>query len=319
MLYKQIAKTLFVMTITTMSNLSALAADECIPPESGYKNIQCADKTQLFLAYDDDYRPQALLNKQGKVIRSLKAFEKVEAWLYSDGFIPVLKNDKVGYINAQGKLVVPIIYDNLMSPDDKYNEIWANPVYKDRVIVAKDGAYGIINTSNKVILDFDNKYFKIDPFSNERAAVYDGDTQLWGLIDTNGNEVVAPQYDGLNGHLGGHYGFHEGLLGVKKDDKWGFVTDTGTVAVPFIYDEIRPFSEQLAGVRRGEKWGFINGANKTIIPFKFPNDEVKRVSVTYFGAMYFNFNNGTAQIEEKDDGTSVCINKSGKIVTCSEW
>lgn len=302
-----------------MSSFSALATDECIPPESGYKNIQCVDKAQLFVAYDDDYRPQALLNEQGKVISSLKAFEKVQPWLYRDGFMPVLKENQVGYINTQGKLVVPTIYDNLMSPDDKYNEVWANPVYKDRIVVAKDGAYGIINTSNKVILDFDNNYFKIDPLSNEKAAVYDGETQLWGLIDTNGNEVVAPQYDGLDGHLGGHYGFHEGLLGVKKDDKWGFITNTGIVAVPFIYDEIRPFSEQLAGVRRGEKWGFINGANEIMIPFTFLDDKVKRVSVTSFGAMYFNFNNGTAQIEEKDDGTLLCINKLGKIVTCSEW
>lgn len=99
----------------------------------------------------------------------------------------------------------------------------------------------------------------------------------------------------------------------------GVVTKTGAVAVPFIYDEIRPFSEQLAGVRKGNRWGFIDGANRTVIPFKFSDDKVQRMSVTYFGAMYFNFNNGTAQIEEKSDGTSVCINKLGKIVACSEW
>lgn len=319
MLYKKIAETLFVMLATAMSSLSALATDECIPPESRYKSIQCADNAKLFVAYDDDYRPQALLNKQGKVISSLKAFEKVQPWLYRDGFMPVLKENQVGYINTQGKLVVPTIYDNLMSPDDKYNEVWANPVYKDRIIVAKDGAYGIINTSNKVILDFNNSYIEMNPLSNDRVAVYAADTRLWGLIDTNGQEVVAPQYDALDSHLGGHYGFHEGLLGVKKDDKWGFITKTGTVAVPFIYDEIRPFSEQLAGVRRGKKWGFIDGVNKAAIPFKFSDDKVKRVSVNYFGATYFNFNNGTAQVEEKDDGTSVCVNKLGKVVTCSEW
>ncbi|WP_145952526.1 WG repeat-containing protein [Psychrobacter sp. DAB_AL43B] len=318
-MYKQIAKVLLVPIIASVSGLSALAAEDCIPPKSNYSNIQCTDDAQLFVAYDDDYRPQALLNKQGKVTASLKAFDKVQAWLYSDGFMPVLKNDKVGYINAQGKLVVPTIYDNLIGPDDKYNEVWANPVYQGKIVVGKDGAYGVIDTSNKVILSFENNYVMIDPFSNDRAPVYDFNTELWGLIDTNGKEVVAPQYDGLDGHLGGHYGFHEGLLGVIKDDKWGFVTKTGAVAVPFIYDEIRPFSEQLAGVRKGKSWGFIDGANRTVIPFKFSDDKVQRMSVTSFGATYFNFNNGTAQIEEKNDGTSVCINKLGKIVACSEW
>ncbi|WP_123891913.1 WG repeat-containing protein [Psychrobacter sp. DAB_AL32B] len=318
-MYKQIAKVLLVPIIASVSGLSALAAEDCIPPKSNYSNTQCTDDAQLFVAYDDDYRPQALLNKQGKVTASLKAFDKVQAWLYSDGFMPVLKNDKVGYINAQGKLVVPTIYDNLIGPDDKYNEVWANPVYQGKIVVGKDGAYGVIDTSNKVILSFENNYVMIDPFSNDRAPVYDFNTELWGLIDTNGKEFVAPQYDGLDGHLGGHYGFHEGLLGVIKDDKWGFVTKTGAVAVPLIYDEIRPFSEQLAGVRKGKSWGFIDGANRTVIPFKFSDDKVQRMSVTSFGATYFNFNNGTAQIEEKNDGTSVCINKLGKIVACSEW
>lgn len=318
-MYKQIAKALLVPIIASISSLPALAAEDCIPPKSHYRNIQCTDNKHLFVAYDDDYRPQALLNIKGKVTASLKDFDKVEAWLYSDGFFPVLKNDQVGYINEQGKLVVPTIYDNLIDPNDKYNEVWANPVYQGKIVVVKDGAYGVIDTNNKVILSFENNYAMMDSFSNDRAPVYDFNTELWGLIDTNGKEVVAPQYDGLDGHLGGHYGFHEGLLGVIKDDKWGFVTKTGAVAVPFIYDEIRPFSEQLAGVRKGNRWGFIDGANRTVIPFKFSDDKVQRMSVTSFGATYFNFNNGTAQIEEKSDGTSVCINKLGKIVACSEW
>lgn len=302
-------------------SLSVFAAVdyECIPPNSDYSNIQCTDDANLFVAYDEDYRPQALLNTQGRVIASLKDFDKVQAWLYSDGFIPVLKNDKVGYINVQGRLVVPTIYDNLIGPDDKYNEVWAKPVYQGRIVVAKDGNYGVIDTNNKIILAFDNSYITIDSFSNERAPVYSIENGKWGLIDINGKEVVAPQYDDIDGHLGGHYGFHEGLLGLKKGNKWGFITKTGKVAIPFVYDEIRPFSEQLAGVRKGGKWGFINGANKTVIPFEFADDQVPRMSVTSFGATYFTFNNGTAQIADNADATPICVDKLGKVVTCSEW
>lgn len=72
-------------------------------------------------------------------------------------------------------------------------------------------------------------------------------------------------------------------------------------------------------MRKGKRWGFIDSANRTVIPFKFLDDKVHRMSVTSFGATYFNFNNGTAQIEEKNNGTPVCISKLGKIVDCSEW
>ena len=288
--------------------------DECKPPKTSYAQVYCTDDDKLFVAHNKDYQPQALINKQGKVLANLKGYENVDQWSMQSGYFAVQKNGKVGYMTTQGKLVVPTIYDDLQDPDDKYDETWANSVRDGRIIVRKNGKFGIIDTANKVILPFNNKYDYIDEFSEGMAAVA-SKAGKWGFINLNGKEVIATQYDYLNGNFGGYYGFTEGLVSVAKDKKWGFITKTGKVAVPFIYDEARPFSEGLAGVLKNGNWGFIDGANKTVIPFQYADKNVERYSVNYMAADHFNFYDGKAIIGSYN-GEYVCINKAAKKVAC---
>lgn len=289
---------------------------DCKPPKTSYAEVDCTSDGNYFLGFNKDRQLQALLNKQGKVIASLKGYNSV-SWTVSDGVIAVMKNDKVGYVNTRGKLVVPTIYDNLIDPDDKYDEAWANDASEGRIVVAKNGKFGIIDTSNKVILPFTSKYRTIEGMTEGMAPIM-SKSGKWGFLDKNGKEVVPPKYEGLDGNFGGVYGFRQGLAGVYDGNKWGFITKTGKVALPFVYDEIRPFSEGLAGVLKNGKWGFINGANKTIIPFKYSDKNVERYSVNYMGANYFVFNEGVAEVATINDKT-VCINKSGKSVACPDY
>lgn len=305
---------LAAMIGSALFSISAQAyEDDCKPPKSSYPEVDCTTDSNYFLGLNKNRDVQALLNKQGKVIASLKGYDSV-SWSFSDGLMAVMKNDKVGYINTQGKLVVPTVYDNLIDPDDKYDETWANDASEGRIVVAKNGKYGIIDTSNKVIMPFTSKYSFIDGLNDGRALVR-SKSGKYGFIDKDGKEVIPPKYEGTNGMLGGFYGFSEGLAGMYDGKKWGYITKTGKVAVPFIYDEIRPFREGLAGVQKNGKWGFINASNKTIIPFKYSDDNVERMSVTYLGAGYFYFENGIAQVATIN-GENLCINKSGKSVAC---
>ncbi len=287
--------------------------DDCKPPKTSYPEVDCTIDGNYFLGFNKDRAVQALLNKQGKVIASLKGYDSV-GWNVSDGVMAVMKNDKVGYINTQGKLVVPTVYDNLIDPDDKYDETWSNDASEGRIVVAKNGKYGIIDTSNKVVMPFTSKYSFIDGVKGGMALVQ-SQSGKYGFVDKNGKEVIAPKYAGTNGHFGGYYGFQEGLAGMFDGKKWGYITKTGKVAVPFIYDEIRPFSEGVAGVLKNGKWGFINGANKTVIPFQYSDKNVERYSVNYMGANYFTFWDGVAEVATVNDKL-VCINKSAKKVAC---
>lgn len=288
--------------------------DECKPPKSSYAEVSCTADDNYFIARDNNYNNQALLNKQGKKVADLRGYDNVDAWMINDGTFAVMKNGKVGYMNTQGKLVVPTIYDDLQDPDDKYDETWANPVSEGRIVVAKNGKYGIIDTNNKIIMPFTSKYSFIDAV-NEGMALVRSKSGKYGFVDKNGKEVITPKYQATDGHFGGYYGFQQGLAGMFDGKKWGYITKTGKVAVPFIYDEIRPFSEGVAGVLKNGKWGFIDGSNKTVIPFQFSDKNVARYSVNYMGANYFVFDNGIAEVAMIND-KEICINKSGKSVAC---
>ncbi|HXC06924.1 MAG TPA: WG repeat-containing protein [Bacteroidia bacterium] len=61
----------------------------------------------------------------------------------------------------------------------------------------------------------------------------------------------------------------EGLAGVKKDGKWGFIDHTGATKIPFKYDEAGFFAEGLAFVSMGGKYGFINKTGALVIPCKY--------------------------------------------------
>lgn len=306
------------LSLLSFSASSYASFEDCQPPANRYSAVECTADSDVFVAYDKDYHPQALLNKQGQVRANLTNYEDVGTWFLSEGYMPVLKNGKVGYIDIQGKLVVPALYDSLIDPENKYDENWASNVNNGRIVVAKNGRYGVIDTANQIILPFTNSYSTIDGFSEGVATVQSAKTGKWGLISSNGKEIVTPQYDSFDGSLGGNYGFSEGLIGVRKNNKWGYITKTGKLAVPLVYDEIRPFSEQLAGVRKGKLWGFINGANQIIIPLKYSDDNISRLGVNYLGATYFIFNQGNAEVADKADGTTVCVNKAANVVPCQK-
>jgi hypothetical protein len=49
--------------------------------------------------------------------------------------------------------------------------------------------------------------------------------------------------------------FSDGLAAVKKDGKWGYIDTGGRVDIPFEYTNVTSFSEGLAAVKKGGKWG----------------------------------------------------------------
>jgi len=52
-------------------------------------------------------------------------------------------------MNTKGKLVIPAVYDIMGDPDDKYSETGLEPVLDGRILVPKNGKFGIIDTNTK--------------------------------------------------------------------------------------------------------------------------------------------------------------------------
>ena len=174
-----------------------------------------------------------IFDKTGNVKARLKDYRFVSG--FSEGFAQVTKDGKYGFVDKNGKDVVPPIYDDVQD----FNEGFAQ--------VAKDGKYGFVDQTGKEVVPL--IYDSVDSFSDGLARVEKDGKRNY--IDKTGKEVVPSEYDLGWGE------FSEGFADVKKGEKYGYIDKNGNEAVPMIYDETLEFSEGLAWVRQGKKWGIL--------------------------------------------------------------
>lgn len=124
---------------------------------------------------------------------------------------------------------------------------------------------------------------------------------LYGIIDISTNWLIPPEFDEIitdefgrgfsqNAvfvrHLGNIYllvdesriagPFEDarpfsdtGFAAVKRNGKWGFIDNTGTTVIDYIFDDADSFSMHLAAVRIGDYWGYISLRGDVVIAPQF--------------------------------------------------
>lgn len=178
-----------------------------------------------------------------------------------DRFIKVLLDKKWGYINLDGKEVIPLIYDD----NDKFSEGLAG--------VKKDGKYGYIDTLNKTKIPF--IYDDVQRFSDGLSIVKLD--KKYGLIDKKGKAIIPFQYKNLNRDDA------TGWYHANQNGKWGMIDKAGNVRVKIIYDFIYLFDQVNKGyaiVSKNEKYGMIDKTGKLIIDTKY--DDIGNISEGIF-------------------------------------
>ncbi|WP_170880351.1 WG repeat-containing protein [Paenibacillus odorifer] len=143
--------------------------------------------------------------------------------------------------------------------------------------------------------------------------------------------AIEPQYDYASD-------FHEGLAGVERDGKWGFIDKTGKEVIAPQYDYARSFNEGLADVRKDGKYGFIDKTGKEVIVPKYDNVHsfseglatvikggkygfIDKTGREVIASQYYeadNFSEGLARIET-EDGKHGFIDKTGKEVIAPKY
>lgn len=295
--------------------------------KSYYKHVSCTADSQYFLAVKDFGAPVALLNKSGKKVADLMDYQRVDATKIAGGLMPVQRNSRVGYVNMRGREVIPTRYDIVSSGQE-----WARAVSNDRIVVKRNGEYGVITTSNQVVVPFASNISNIDDFRNGIARVNKNKTVSW--LDKNGKPAQDP-----NAKTSAEVNAKEArtkdtqapntqevasittmpfstLKAKQQDGKWGFVDDNDVVMITYSFDDIRPFSEGLAAVSIDDKWGFLNLGGELVIPFNFINDTAT-ASETYQGVSAFVFKDGKAWVSTLANGQKTCVDKTGEIVSCN--
>ena len=165
--------------------LGVSAAHACTPPRSYFKNVSCTPTAGVFLAAKDDGSPVALLDRRGKETAKLFDYQAALGLQYREGLLPVLKAGKVGYINSRGRVVIRAQYDRMPTGN------WARGARDGRIIVRRNGAFGVLDTTGKVVLNFDRSIQNITDFNNGIATVTKARETF--QIDTNGRRInISP-------------------------------------------------------------------------------------------------------------------------------
>lgn len=199
-----------------------------------------------------------------------------------------------GAIDETGREVVACVYDSVLETGD------------DQLAVKFKGLFGIINTqeqwlvypqTNRLTLLNKDRYFKkvnktlfLMSFNGNVLYFTDNVIQVnestfTEYISTGGNWTI--DFDGkiVSRQLPPAevtekiFPASEGLRGIKRNGKYGFIDDLGRLRIANRYEDIKPFSEGLAAFKIRNKWGFINRDEKIVIQPTF--DDVEPFSDEY--------------------------------------
>ena len=165
---------------------------------------------------------------------------------FSEGLAKVKLNDKWGFINKDGREVIPCKYD------------WVNLFLKGLTKVKLNRKYGYIDRTGREVIPC--KYDEINAFSEGLAKVELNNK--FGYIDRTGREVIPCKYDWIND-------FSEGLAQVELNDKLGIIDKSGKEVIPCKYDSIYDFKDGLSKVSLNGKFGYIDKTGKEICPCKY--------------------------------------------------
>jgi WG containing repeat len=194
------------------------------------------------------------------------------AWDYKEGMIAVLKDDKYGFCDSTGNLVIPCLYEG---PSEFREGVAA---------VKKDGKYGFIDKTGKELFPL-RKYDYIGGFENGLSAfrIIKAGKELYGFVDKTGNEVIPAVYDDLQiSWFEGDYAI------VKKNGKYGTINKQNATIIPFEYESINDFTNGITTAKKAGKWGVIDTVNKELVPFTMDYETV------------YEFNSGYAYAEKDD-------------------
>ncbi|WP_153730413.1 WG repeat-containing protein [Sporosarcina obsidiansis] len=148
------------------------------------------------------------------------------------------------------------------------------------------------------------------PFNQGMAIVAFYDEELseyyWSFINKKGETWAGPRFYNFSVRekYTNYKVFNEYSLASLKDTRgmWGAVNKEGQTKIPFIYDNLGPFSEGVASFEKKGKYGYIDVDGQVVIEAQF--DEVSA------------FNEGIAAARIGDK--AFIINKKGEMIKGTE-
>ena len=194
----------------------------------------------------------AIIDRNGQEITKDLHYRYINQ--FSEGLAWVVLNNKMGCIDKNGKVVIPIIYDQQLCGEG----IWCHDIFiNDRKIVSKDGKFGLIDKNNNQIIPFiydDMEVLSMGIYkvkSNERYV----------LIDKNGKILINVGYI----YIGS---LSEDRICVKNENKFGYIDVNGNLIIPLKFDFLENTNQWIHYIDckfyDGKAEVRLNGVNGTI-------------------------------------------------------
>lgn len=250
--------------------------------------VNCNDSLAVYAL--PDKRGYINVNN-GKIVIDAEDNDYTKAWVFSEGVAAVLKEGKIGFINANNEVVIPFQFDYsdkcrmydfgyvfhngncVMSNIDgdfglidhngnwvvepEYDEIWAPHKSGYRVII-KDGKHGILDSDCAVVYPVEYEY--IDILNN--GFVLNKEGRKW-QTDFEGNVVQPFMFDntcylkypiGYNESGEIQYAFAD-FVKYEVMNSYGIMNRiTGEPVTPAIYSDINMLSKDLFEVQEYDSY-----------------------------------------------------------------
>lgn len=173
------------------------------------------------LGIQDKY---GLVNHEGEFIVPLGVYEDIKM-PYGNGdniLITVVKNNKYGFIDTKGRVVIPLIYD------------YAQVFEEGLVSVSKEGKVGVIDRQNQTIIPFEYEDINLlnnlkEQDTNQSLLFRAESKNNYALINQNNQKITDFEYDTIS------VIYFTNLLIVGKRGKVGVIDNTGRLIVPMNY------------------------------------------------------------------------------------
>lgn len=190
------------------------------------------------------------IDKNGKEIIPCKFDSAIP---FSEGLAAIEKEGKYGFIDEKGQLAIPVIYENV------------NIFSGGLASVEKNGKYGYINKKGETVI----------PFTYDYGESFNGEVTI-----VNSDCIINKEGKVIKKYKSGFIrDFSEGLAVYEKEEngeiRYGFIDESGKLVIPQDYYSYRGcygyFKDGYAVVYKydAEKFGVIDKSGKTIIPFSF--------------------------------------------------
>jgi len=231
--------------ISNTKKLPEIDNGKWIVAPSYYRMRKLNAEAELFPAADDSDK-WGYINKNGKVVIP---FQYSNAYGFSHGLAAVMVDSKYGYINNTGELKI--------KPKYSYGGSFKNGL----AIVSSDNANYLINTTGEIVSE---KYTDMAWLNDKYLACKNG--WFYDIKDLSGKVIKK-------GFFNDFFSYSEGLAGIKVTGKWGFMDEDFNIAIKPEFTEklVYAFHSGLARFKQHGKVGVIDKTSRIILPARYEN------------------------------------------------